>query len=514
MKKTIITFVAALALTLSANAQYVMKVTQTNGQVTEFSADEVLSVSFDKGQLSQRTMLTTYLRTALQQFAQKNINFSALTLGNSVITQCASLLTAETIEKMKEDATKKVQERLKQVDANSELAMYGFLDYVEVDPKDFDGRFTFNEDGSFVKTDANQLEIVFPVRFEGQEPVMLETVIKGTGNTVKMALPYLPKIRERKRAMVLTLPEQFDITIGMPGMTLFNGQLKMAFEKKSQSQYVSLLTDKWTISGNLNAHIKGFAELGFADDENTISFSNSFDGATGQIVRSFGFKKNGLDIIERTAKVTLPQLPTTIQTLMSMLPFIMSIPAETSIADLAKTTILSLVGSGQAKQMVDSFLFGLLQDGAIDEATVTLFGDLSLTAKVKNLAAVIQTQQEMAAYRRSGADEKTIQQYVDQLNSNIELSGACKSLQQELPMKLITTQVGVDFWAMPAVKFADESTYRPLTELLDIKSLSYLLNIADHAVEPLSATVTSFGSIISSLANLILLNQAAEAEED
>ncbi|MBO6188781.1 MAG: hypothetical protein J6O23_09825, partial [Prevotella sp.] len=117
MKKTIITFVAALALTLSANAQYVMKVTQTNGQVTEFSADEVLSVSFDKGQLSQRTMLTTYLRTALEKFARKDINFSALTLGNSVIAQCASLLTAETIEKMKEDATKKVQERLKQVDA-------------------------------------------------------------------------------------------------------------------------------------------------------------------------------------------------------------------------------------------------------------------------------------------------------------------------------------------------------------------------------------------------------------
>ena len=59
-----------------------------------------------------------------------------------------------------------------------------------------------------------------------------------------------------------------------------------------------------------------------------------------------------------------------------------------------------------------------------------------------------------------------------------------KNPGKEIPMKLATTQIGIDYWAVPALKFADETDYVPLTEVLDQKSVEYGLNIVDHAVDP------------------------------
>ena len=84
----------------------------------------------------------------------------------------------------------------------------------------------------------------------------------------------------------------------------------------------------------------------------------------------------------------------------------------------------------------------------------------------------------------------------------------------KLPMKLVASQVGVDYWAMPAVKFEDQNDYTPIVELFDIKTMNYLFNIADHGVQPLMTTVTSFGSMIVSFANLYLgMVQAQQAQQ-
>jgi len=48
----------------------------------------------------------------------------------------------------------------------------------------------------------------------------------------------------------------------------------------------------------------------------------------------------------------------------------------------------------------------------------------------------------------------------------------------------VTTKIGVDWWAVPGLNFADENGYVPLTEMLDKESVEYAFNIVDHAVEP------------------------------
>ena len=193
MKKGLLTFIAASAFCLGANAQYVMKVTKSNGEVAEFSADEVLNVTFDKGELSDRTKLITGVRSNLQAQAMQERTFSATMLNNAILASLIQVLTPEVIAQMQQDATAKVQERVKTVEPGSELSKYGFQDYVEVIPKDFDGNYTFTSDGKLVKAAADQLEITFPFAFAEGTEIPVTVIIKANGNTVKQLFRIFPR---------------------------------------------------------------------------------------------------------------------------------------------------------------------------------------------------------------------------------------------------------------------------------------------------------------------------------
>lgn len=497
MKKGLLTFIAALVFCLGANAQYVMKVTKTNGEVTEFSADEVQNVSFDQGELSVRNQLVSGVRSILQEYASKRLNFSSLTMSSQVVSQFVSLLTPQTIAKMAEDATTEVQKRLKPVEEGSELAQLGYKEYLEIYPQYFDGIYTFKEDGTFEKAEADHLEFRFTFKSNGQE-VPMTTIIKGNGNMVKMALPDLSTLKGNKRAVVINVPESFDCTISTPVMTVFDIVTKVNFEKKSQSQYVSLFSDKWVISNTAKSHVQGYSEAGLPDDDTMLNISNSFDPETGEIASTVSFTQNGLNLYERSGKAKFPGLIPTVQQLTQMMTIITTMFADYSILDIAK----ELVESGQAKTMVDGLMVGILQGSAIEEVSVKLFDFLIFKASVSDVPAVLELQKRMTEARRSGASEAEIQEYVDNLNKYVNLRGEVQGVDMVLPMTLVTFPIGVDYWAMPAVKFPDENHYTPFAALLDIKSINYLINIADHCVQPLMGTAASVGSLAYSLASL------------
>ena len=125
---------------------------------------------------------------------------------------------------------------------------------------------------------------------------------------------------------------------------------------------------------------------------------------------------------------------------------------------------------------------------SLDNLQLTLLDDLTTTFKVSDCAKVMKLQSEMAEARRQYANQETIEGYVSQLNELISGSMSCKGLNQEFPMRLATTPIGVDWWAMPALEFGDEKGYVPLNQMLDQKSLEYCINIIDHASEPLQET--------------------------
>jgi hypothetical protein len=72
-----------------------------------------------------------------------------------------------------------------------------------------------------------------------------------------------------------------------------------------------------------------------------------------------------------------------------------------------------------------------------------------------------------ASARRNYADQQTIDQYTQQLNALIKAEMTCKGVNQTIPMKLVTSKFGVDYWTMPAFNFADENGHVSLVDLLD-----------------------------------------------
>lgn len=127
---------------------------------------------------------------------------------------------------------------------------------------------------------------------------------------------------------------------------------------------------------------------------------------------------------------------------------------------------------------------------------------MTTTLKVNNSGEVMGLIAAMNHARRNYADQQTIEGYVSALNKLIISSMTCKGVNQQIPMSLVTTKFGVDYWAMPALKFADENDYRPLTELLDKESVEYGINIIDHAINPMKESIVVMRQLTQALQKL------------
>jgi hypothetical protein len=66
-------------------------------------------------------------------------------------------------------------------------------------------------------------------------------------------------------------------------------------------------------------------------------------------------------------------------------------------------------------------------------------------------------------------------------------------------MKLQTTKIGVDWWAAPALNFADEKGYVSITDMLDKESVEYGVNIIDHAAEPMQQSIIVVRQLVQAL---------------
>ena len=500
MKKGLLTLIAASALSLGASAQtqYIMQVTKTNGQTELINADEVLNVSFVQGELSPKVVMMNEVRNTLYGIASRKLNFAALNFGNTLLAELAKVAASDkgVVAAMQQDVIGKVMGQVKPVEEGSELAKAGYEKYAVLDFNMFDGVYSFDKYGELTKGEAaGQIVINFPVDTEDFKGNVTAT-LKGSEKRSEMLVSYT---KDKTVALIIRLPETIDIAMSdKDGVNLYDGKLNIAFEKKSEgSSYFLPLADKWTISSELNAHLKDL------NDENTLTTSLSYDGSTGAVASAYGFSLNGQSVIERKAQVTMPIL-TQISMMIPMISNMMSLNNGSPVDMIA-----SILSTGSAKEMIAGISAMLLSGASLDNYEVTLLDDLTISASISNIYMAIQTNKAMKEARRNGADEATISQYVEQLNQFINLGLKAKKLNAELPVKLVTTKVGVDYTPLPAVSF-DGKEFTPITELIDVKSTGYLINIVDHCVEPLSTAVTSLGVITGNLIKLFTLQSQEE----
>ena len=70
------------------------------------------------------------------------------------------------------------------------------------------------------------------------------------------------------------------------------------------------------------------------------------------------------------------------------------------------------------------------------------------------------------------------------------------------PMQLQTVKFGVDYTPMLSFKFADEKDYVALSDMLDRDSEIYLINILDHAMDPMAESFITVRQLIQFVQNI------------
>ena len=150
----------------------------------------------------------------------------------------------------------------------------------------------------------------------------------------------------------------------------------------------------------------------------------------------------------------------------------------------------------------------ILSTRSID-AKVTLLDDLSVKFSMSNMQKLLELDSEYRTVGRDYASKETIDEYTKQLNELVKAEISCKGTNQTLPMRLATTPVGIDYWAVYQVKFSEED-YVSLLAMLDRKTFAYVLNIVDHSTDHLQQSVIVVRQLLQYLQTIIGTMQQPE----
>ena len=392
----------------------------------------------------------------------------------------------------------KTMQSIKPVEEGSQLAEMGFAMYATIDLMDFNYRFTMNADNTgFDIEEADDFEVIvnaFNPETSELQPAMLKLTLKASGGP---SFKHIVHAREMEGlALVIIVPTDFQFAIAdkFSGAWIdgFTGSFKNEANLQDGAEYLDVFKDSWTISGTINSYMQAVPSMQAEADATTLKFLVSDNPTTKEIKREFSFVQNGRNMLSFTAS--------------GRSEYGIKLPG----ADPAMGEILDLPDMGEGPEKPDhdgdgepdappttsnsdswltSLLINLVAGKSFDKLSLTLLDDLTTTMSISNCSRALQLAQEAAQARRRYADEATIDRYTQQLNELIEAEMTCKGVNQTIPMRLVTTKFGVDYWTMPAFNFADENGYVSFVDLLDAESVAYGINIIDHAVNPMQQSI-------------------------
>ena len=340
-----------------------------------------------------------------------------------------------------------------------------------VDLTDFNYTFTATQTAFDMAENADEgLVVEIPV-YATSEAEGVKVAIKGTGDTYGFESP---RFSNDSVSVIVKLPAQYNLSLSVKSggkwTEYLYGTVKNAavnpdgiVAPDGGTPFMPSM-DAWNAALDLHSNIPGV-------DATDLYFAIGQDPKTHKAGLKVDYAHNGYKVVDATATLS----------------------NANGLTDLSQMT-----SSSSIIDVVTAIMAG----NSIEDLTLTLLDDLTTNLKVSDCEKVVKLQNEMARARRNYADQKTIGGYVDQLNGLVSCSMTCKGVNQQIPMRLVTTKIGVDWWAVPGLNFADENGYVPMTELLDKESMEYALNIIDHAVDPAKNAIVVARQLMQALQKL------------
>lgn len=428
-----------------------------------------------------RKEFVEHTRATMKNLAE-NLNFTSWNAANNLnLNFNQSVLNNPEFEKaVLNTFMQKVKHSIKPVDEGSELAAMGYKMYGTVDFTDFNYRFTMNaEETGFDVEEAEEFEVIV----KGFNPVTQQYIPHGLRLTLKAggdtSIKFLhASTQQPGLAIVFLFPSEFQFAIANKSTgsweNSFTGSFKNQATPPAGSEYAQLGRSNFCVSGTVNSHLNYLTTS--TDDASTLTFSIANDRVNHTGDYSFSWSQNGRKMLDLTLK--------------------QSRDAEGGLANLDLTQFTSM-------SSILDVLTAWMATRTLDEAKLTLLDDLTTTLSISDMTKALELARASASARRNYADEATIDQYTQQLNALIKAEMTCKGVSQTIPMKLVTTKFGVDYWTMPAFNFADENGYVSLVDLLDPESVTYGINILDHAVEPMQQSIIVVRQLLQYVQGLV-----------
>ena len=469
-----------------------------------------------------RKEFVAHTRATLKDLAE-NLNFSSWNAANELNTRFNQyVLNNPDFEKAVLNAfMQKVMTSVKPVEAGSELAAMGYQMYGTVDLTDFNYRFTMNAEGTgFDVEAADDFEVILnawnPTTQQVEAGLYRLTLKSGGSTTYKFehAMSQQPGM-----ALVVLIPSEFQFSIADRLSGQWHDGLSGSFKNEVQSlddnEFFSLLTDSWTVSGTVNSNISAVPSLKAKADATTLNFLISDNPKTKEIKREFSYIQNGRNMLSLTAngRDEFGIMPIGSGPDMGERPDMGELGPEKPDFDDDGEPDDRPTSSSSESQLL-SLLRILVGGKSFDKLSFTLLDDLTTTLSISDCDKALTIAQEGAAARRAYADEQAIDQYTQQLNEIVKAKITCKGVNQEIPMRLMTTKFGVDWWTMPSFNFADENGYVSFVDLLDSQSVAYGINIIDHAAAPMQQSIIVVRQLLQYLQGLVsAFQQQGQAQQ-
>lgn len=389
-----------------------------------------------------------------------NNGFNTFVLNNPAFDRTITTMFSQTI-----------QQTVQPVEEGSELAQMGFKMYAIVDFTSFNYRFKLNAaNNNFDVEPAEDFEMIVPFKDPESQEVIDENMkltLKAGDTSYQQILNFFstPDL-----AVVANIPIDFAFSISTKTdggwNDLFTGVFKNEVQERSGSGHFSLVDDAFNVSGTITSSLPPMDDRGLPGDATTIHFAIGQDPAIHMAGLNLTFIHNGRTMVGLRGVFD-------------------------NLNGLTQYSQLSL----SATSLVEA-LTAIMAGNSLKEGVITLIDDLSTTVKISDCAKVIGLQLAMSNARRNYADQKTIEGYTQQLNELISGTMTCKGLSQNIPMKMQTVKFGIDYWSVPALNFADENGYVAITDMLDKESIEYMINIVDHAAQPMQQSIITVRQLI------------------
>ena len=291
-------------------------------------------------------------------------------------------------------------------------------------------------------------------------------------------------------ALVVLIPSEFQFSIAdrLSGQWHdgFSGSFKNQVSVADGHEYAQLDRDTWTVAGTITSDFAGVTALGAKAEQTTLDFSVVSDKVNNKGDVALSWSQNGRKMLDLALK-----------------------ESGDGTGGIYRLDLSQFTSSASILDVIAP----ILTTRNLNEAKLTLLDDLTTTLSISNMAKALEVAREGAAARRAYADQATIDQYTQQLNQLVSAKITCKGVNQEIPMRLVTTKLGVDWWTMPAFNFADENGYVSFVDLLDSQSVAYGINIIDHAAAPMQQSMIVVRQLLQYVQGLVSGFQQSQPTE-